>query len=98
MDCVFKLHGGFDFFRIASLSLRAFSMDYSFNGRLNIDSRLFGLRVTWLTRFTVHNPVYLGGIDIPVDTNLLTEARLSAAVCKRSIYLKTLIAMANITS
>jgi len=32
-----------------------------------------------------------------VDTNLLTEARLSAAVCKRSIYLKTLIAMANIT-
>lgn len=41
-------------------------MDYSFNGRLNIDSWLFGLRVTRLsTRFAVHNPVYLGGIGIP---------------------------------
>lgn len=56
-------------------------MDYSFNGRLNIDSRLFGLRVTWLsTRFAVHNPIYLGGIDVYVDTNLLTEVRLSCSL------------------
>lgn len=74
--------GGLGFSRVASLSLGTLSMGYSFNGRLNIDSRLFSLRVTWLsTRFAVHNPVYLDGIDVAADTNLLlTEARLSCSL------------------
>lgn len=84
---MFKLRGAdllFSFF--VSTPLSVLSIGHSFNGRLNIDSRLFSLPVTWSSEcFVACEPVCLAGISggregrkwcvrryTPVATGLLT--------------------------